>query len=365
MSRPNVHGLPQHLRRDARGYFLDYSVLEGGIEKRKRVRLGQIPFAQAKKVLALHMQEIVEKKFLSVEKKATFDEAADSFLAYSRARRKTFKNDSQMVGRLKAFFGNRTLESLNPDIVEGFITQRLEAGNRQFQGKALAGTTVNRDIGILKSIIHRAILNGLIEKNPIRGVKKFKEIPRDRVLEPEEYQRLLDHCRPHIRAMVQLAYLTGMRRGEILGLRWDQVDLANKVIVLEAADTKTQEKREVPLSGLLVELLKRNPKTLGSPYVFTYKGERIQSIKTGFLRACRQAGIGNFKFHDLRHCAVTNLRKAGVSDTVIMSISGHKTYAMFKRYNRIDRGDRLSAVQKAEALIDTNKTREVDAQAAK
>ncbi len=365
MSRPNVNGLPQHLRRDERGYFLDYSVLEGGIEKRKRVRLGQIPFAQAKKALALHTQEIFQKKFLAVENKATFNEAADSFLAYSKARRKTFKNDSQIVGRLKVFFGNRSLESLNPDIVEAFITQRLEAGNCQYKGKPLARTTVNRDIGILKSIVQRAILNGLIEKNPIRGVKKFKEIPRDRVLEPEEYQSLLKYCRPYLRAMVQLAYLTCMRRGEIFGLRWDQVDLQNKIITLEAADTKTQEKREVPLSSLLVELFKRIPKTLGSPYVFAYKGNRIQSIKTSFLRACRKAGISNFRFHDLRHCAVTNLRRAGVSDTVIMSISGHKTYAMFKRYNRIDRVDRLNAVQKAEALIDTNKTSVMDAQAAK
>src|SRR5579871_804806 len=358
MSRPNVHGLPQHLRKDAGGYFLDYSVLEGGIEKRKRVRLGQVPLAQAKKVLALHMQEIVERKFLNVENTATFGEAADSFLAYSRARRKTFKNDSQIVGRLKAFFGNRSLESLNLDLVEAFIAERMDKGNRQFEGKALAGTIVNHDIGILKSIIHRAFLNGLIEKNPIRGVKKFKETPRDRVLEPEEYQRLLDQCRPHVKAMVQLAYLTGMRRGEILGLRWDQVDLSNKVIVLEAADTKTQEKREVPLSATLLELFKRIPKTLGSPYVFTYKGERIKSIKTAFLRACRAAGIPNFRFHDLRHCAVTNLRKAGVSDTVIMSISGHKTYAMFKRYNRIDRQDRLTAMGQVQRQFDTDMTPE-------
>ena len=356
MSRPNVHGLPQHLRKDERGYFLDYDIREGDIEKRKRVRLGLIPLAQAKKVLAQHMQEIVDKKFLSVEGKATFDEAADSFLAYSSSRRKTFKNDAQVVGRLKAFFENRPLENLNPDIVEAFITKRREAGNCRLTGKALMGTTLNRDIGTLKSIIHRAMLNGLIDKDPIKGVRKFKEIPRDRVLEPDEYQSLLDHCRPQLGTIVQLAYLTGMRRGEILGLRWDQVDLQNKVITLEAEDTKTQEKREIPLSGLLVELLRRIPKTLGSHYVFTHKGQRLKGIKSAFGKACRESGIGDFRFHDLRHCAVTNLRKAGVSDTVIMSISGHKTYAMFKRYNRIDRVDRLAAVQKAEALIDTNRT---------
>ncbi|HTC20951.1 MAG TPA: tyrosine-type recombinase/integrase, partial [bacterium] len=75
--------------------------------------------------------------------------------------------------------------------------------------------------------------------------------------------------------------------------------------------------------------------------------------------------IGNFKFHDLRHCAVTNLRKAGVSDSVIMSISGHKTYAMFKRYNRIDRQDRVSALKQVERQFDTDMTRAGSGQEAK
>jgi integrase len=357
MPKSNVHGLPQHLRKDDKGYFLDYDIQEGGLEKRKRVRLGMISLTEAKMILGVHMREIVQKRFLSVENRATFNEAADSFLAYSKSRRKTFKNDAQIVGRLKTFFGNRTLESLNPDIVEAFITQRREKGSCRSKGKALTGTTLNWDIGTLKSILNRAVLNGLIEKNPIRGVRKFKEIPRDRVLEPEEYQRLLEVCQPHARSMIQLAYVTGMRRGEILGLRWDQVDLQKKIIILEAADTKTQEKREVPLSNLLVELFKRTPKTLGCAYVFAYNGQRIKSIKTTFGKACREAGIKDFRFHDLRHCAVTNLRKAGVSDSVIMSISGHKTYAMFKRYNRIDRSDRLDALERAEALIDQNRTR--------
>ncbi len=74
----------------------------------------------------------------------------------------------------------------------------------------------------------------------------------------------------------------------------------------------------------------------------------ILDIKTAFLKAVRTAGIKNFRFHDLRHCAVTNLRKAGVNDSVIMSISGHKTYAMFKRYNRIDRQDRVNALKQVE-----------------
>ncbi len=355
MSRPNVNGLPQFLRKDEKGYFLDYNLATeaGGGRKRKRVRLGQIPFAQAKLILAKHMQEIVTGKFLAEGKpEATFFEATDSWLGYSEARRKTYDNDIQMVDRLRAYFGNRLLKTFTPDLVEGWLSHRRKAGSQApgltRYGKPLANSTINRDLGVLKCILNRAVMNGLLEKNPIQRVRPFKESSRDRVLSQEEYEVFLSKCSPRISTIVQMAYWTGMRKGEILGLRWEQVDFQNKVINLEAADTKTEEKREVPLTDTLVELLKRIPKTLGSPYVFTHKGTLMDDIKTAFHNARREAGIENFRFHDLRHCAVTNLRKAGVNDSVIMSISGHKTYAMFKRYNRIDRKDRVDALKQVE-----------------
>jgi integrase len=357
MSKPNVHGLPSHLRKDAEGYFLDYFILEGGLKKRKRVRLGHVPLAQAKKILAQNMTDMLEQRFLEVDrKKVTFNEAADSFLAYSQGRKKSHRNDIPIVARFKVFFGNRYLESLTLDHLESYILQRQREGQVNHKGKALSGTTLNKEIACLKTIIHRAIRNGQIDRDPIVGIKKFKEIPRDRTLSPEECQGLLMACSNHLRPIVQLGYSTGMRCGEILGLRWEQVDFKNKVIFLEALDTKTQEKREVPLSEALVRLLQNVPKTLGSPYVFTYRGKRMASVKTAFKIACRRAGVENFRFHDLRHCSVTNMRKAGVSDNVTMSIHGHKSGAVFRRYDRVDREDRHKALGKVESLIDTHMT---------
>jgi integrase len=354
MSRPNVHGLPRFLRKDAGGYFLDYFVREGGIRKRKRVRLGQIPAAQAKRVLAQQMQAIVEQKYFACEKpQTTFLAAADSFLAYSKARKKTFRNDAQMVERLKTYFGNQPLESLTVDLVDAYLLQRRQQGSQVKPGKALKNATLNRDVACLKTIVSRAVLNRQLERDPIVGLQRFKEQSRDRTLSAGEYQALLVCCSPHLRNIVELAYWTAMRRGEILGLRWDQVDFKNGVITLEAADTKTQEKREIPLNEKLIALFQRIPRTLGSSYVFFFQGKRVKDPRNGFATACRKAGIGDFRFHDLRHCAVTNFRKAGVSDTVIMSISGHKTYAVFRRYDRVDREDRKAALGRMAGLIDT------------
>lgn len=359
MSTPNVHGLPPHLRKDNAGYFLDYSVKEGGKRVRKRVRLGQIPLVQAKKILAQNMVELVSGRYLSGDQtKVTLAEAADSFLAYSKARKKSHRNDVPIVGRFKTYFGNRTLESLTPDLVEGYISHRQSEGQLNHRGKPITGTSLNKEITCLKTIVRRAMLNGQINRNPIMGVRKFKEIPRNRTLETGEYERLFGVCPHRLKPIVQLAYCTGMRCGEILGLKWSQLDFNNKVLVLEAVDTKTLEKREIPLNEGLISLLKQVPRTLGSLYVFTFKGKPMKSVKTAFKRVCRKAGIGNFRFHDLRHCAVTNFRKAGVSDSVIMSISGHKTHAVFRRYDKVDRGDRLNALRKVEILMDMSRTPE-------
>lgn len=357
MSTPNVHGLPPHLRKDNAGYFLDYSVKEGGRRVRKRVRLGFIPLVQAKKVLAQNMVDLVAGRYLvGDQSKVTLAEAADSFLAYSKSRKKSHRNDIPIVARFKVYFANKALESLTPDLVEAYINQRRSDGQLNHRGKPISGTSLNKEIACLKTIVRRAMLNGQISRNPILGVRKFKEIPRDRTLTNEEYQRLLDVCPRRLQPIIQLAYATGMRCGEVLGLKWTQVDFKNKVLVLEALETKTLEKREIPLNESLLGLLQQVPRTLGSPYVFTFKGQPMKSIKTAFKRICRKAGIENFRFHDLRHCAVTNFRKAGVSDSVIMSISGHKTHAVFRRYDRVDREDRQNALRKVEILMDTART---------
>src|SRR5665213_3891319 len=122
MSQPNVHGLPQYLRKDEKGYFLDYWVKENGLSRRKRVRLGKIPVVQAKRILAEHLKEIMAGKFLPDDRpKISFSEAADSFLAFSKARKKSHHRDLVSVKALSAFFGARPLESLTPNLVEDYL----------------------------------------------------------------------------------------------------------------------------------------------------------------------------------------------------------------------------------------------------
>jgi integrase len=348
VGKPNAHGLPQHLRKDDKGYFLDYYLETDGIKRRKRVRLGLVSFELVKRVYAKHLEAMIENRFLAKKPTVTFDEAADEFMIYSRSRKKSYSSDVIVMRNLRAFFQGLPLENLTLNRLERYFEFRRT--QRERKGYILSGSTLNREAACLRAIINRAVNNGQIEKNPLRAFKKFKEFPRSRTLIGDEYLRLISNCAPHMKPIIEFAYVTAMRRGEILNLKWNQVDFKNKVILLEASSTKTQEKREIPLDEGLLNLLGQFPKRNENGYVFTYKGRPVKELKTSFKYTCAKAGIKDFRFHDLRHCGITNMRKAGVPDNVIMSISGHKTAVMFRRYDAIDRMDRQDAMKKVRLL---------------
>jgi integrase len=125
---------------------------------------------------------------------------------------------------------------------------------------------------------------------------------------------------------------TGMRRGEILSLEWEKhIDLKHGFIFLDV--TKNGERREVPINQTLRETLKKLPRRLDSPYVFTdNEGNRFKDIKWSFKTALRRSEIKDFRFHDLRHTFASHLVMAGVNITTVKDLLGHKTLTMTLRY---------------------------------
>jgi integrase len=360
MGRPNAQGLPQYLRRRPDGtYFLDYYISkEDGSRVRRLEVIGKVPKAVAIKCWQAKISDLAMGRLS--RRRIKFGEAADAFLEYSKSRKRSWVHDAQLVAKLKNHFGDTYLDAFNSDSVERFLNVLRKQGKKMplREGKSpeyrpFKPATLNRYIACLKTIVNRAIGNNLLDRNPIKGVKLFKENNvRDRVLTQSEYEALLAQCAPHLKPMVVLAYMTGMRRGEIIRLRWNQLNLAGKIIGLSPDDTKTNEAREIPLDDELVEILRKVPRLLGCPFVFTHNRKPLKEVKGSFDRACAKAGIKNFRFHDLRHCAVTNLSKAGVREKVIMSISGHKTSHMLRRYDSVDQDDRTQALSKVREFLD-------------
>jgi len=129
-------------------------------------------------------------------------------------------------------------------------------------------------------------------------------------------------------------------------------------IDLEAKDTKTSEPRRVYFNDILRNVFEKaqRVRNIRTDFVFIHSGRPIKSFRKGFENALDRAKIKDFWFHDLRHTFNTNMRKAGVDQTVIMKLTGHKTFAMFNRYNTVDQDDAIQAMQKLNLLLSEQKS---------
>jgi integrase len=270
-----------------------------------------------------------------------FFEIVDDFLEYGRSHKRSWDKDERSIHKLRAFFGNVLVSQIRRHHIEQYIAERRKDSPRT--GKQGKPATINRELACLRTIFRRAVDSGKLASSPMRSFKLLPEDNvRDRVLTEDEYQRFVECAPEHLKPVIIMAWETGMRKGEILNLNWSQVDLKKGLIRLEASGTKTGKGRIVPISPWLHEILKPMQKDLGP--VFVYKGKPLRDIRTGFHKACRDAGIQNFWFHDLRHCFVTNSRRKGVPDRIIMAITGHTTMECFKRYDSISVDDLKRAV---------------------
>jgi integrase len=312
--------------------------------------------------------EIAEGKFLEKKRPVTttFDELADTYYAYvvNQQRKRSWARDRTSIRALTGYFGGKPLTDIMPALIEQYRSWRRESVSRR--GQAPTPATLNRELACLKRMFTVAIKGLLVLKggvpasNPAVSVSLERETnERDRVFSPGEFQVLMNVAPTHLKPILLTAYHTGMRKGEILNLTWDRVDFKAGVIRLRIEDTKTREGRIVPLTKELSETLRNATIYLDAsgqrmPYVFTYAGRTLGSVRRAFGTACREAGISNAVFHDLRHTFVTNMRRAGVDYFRIMAVTGHKTMSFFKRYNRVDHPDLQQAIGQRDTYMDTS-----------
>lgn len=177
-----------------------------------------------------------------------------------------------------------------------------------------------------------------LEDNPVKKVKSPK-LPRGRVrfLNDDERLKLLQSCENssnrQLHICVILALSTGMRKGELMGLKWSDVNLGERFLILHK--TKNGERRRVPLAGYALQLLQEHSKVrrLDTELLFPSKNpEKSIDLRKPFNKALEKAGIADFRWHDLRHCTASYLAMNGASLAEIAEVLGHKTLQMVKRY---------------------------------
>lgn len=248
------------------------------------------------------------------------------------------------------------------DYTLGDISPALLSEARDTLGETKAPATVVRYLSALSHAFTVAVNEwGWLEDNPLRKVRKPKE-PRGRVRflsDDEELNdgtviagertRLLKACEEssykQLYTIVVLALSTGMRQGEIMNLRWPDVDLKLGRIVLH--DTKNGDRRVVSLYGHSLDLLKSLSKIRTIKTDLLFPGKNIQKpvfIRSPWMKAVEAAGIEDFRFHDLRHSAASYLAMNGASMVEIADVLGHKTLQMVKRYAHLSEAHTASVV---------------------
>ena len=232
--------------------------------------------------------------------------------------------------------GDYSVANVGPPL----ITQQREllASGKTKYGKQRSPATVNRYLTSLSHVFSVAVREwSWATRNPLRSVSKLRE-PRGRTrfLSEREISRLLTACESsedsRLLPLVVLAISTGARRGELLSLRWADLDLSRGLAVLR--ETKNGEIRSVPIVGHASQTLESmRPASEGRQFIFADETGTPTFPREAFQEALRAAQIDDFRFHDLRHTAASYLAMSGATLVEIAAVLGHKTLAMVKRYS--------------------------------
>jgi len=341
-------------------YYVEFRVIDDGKSlqlarqggKLKRWRVGSLNKTLAKQQETLIKAELMKGQMKSTQlRDVTFKEWAEAYLDLEEVKRlRSYRTRVVIVqSKLIPFFGRLSLSAITPDHVEKYRFQRTKRNGTPCQLQ-----TINNDHIILKHCLTVARRKSLLTINPATLVPiPCANNQRDRVLTSQEWEKLYEVAAPHLRPILITAYHMGQRLGELLNLTWDRVDLQRHMITLRSIDTKTGRPRQVPMTPavrtVLTDLAK--VRVLGHKFVFMYQQEPVKEIRTAFRTACQKAGVTDLRFHDLRHCAATNLRRAGIDTTTAMQIIGHKSAHMWNRYNTVAESDLLAAANKLNTYL--------------
>ena len=333
-------------------YWMCYKV-DG---KLYRESTGKTLQSEAEYVLSCRRKEIKEGKLLNTDKvNCKFAELAKEYGTWTK-QQKGYRTKKYIIKQLVEEFGNLNVNDLNTMIVERYQTKHLSTRKP---------ATSNRMMACLKHMLTKAVDWEMASEETLKQVRKVKFLKENnkrlRFLNVDECKRLIKCCSEHLKPIVVTALNTGMRRGEILSLKWEQVDLRHGYISLR--DTKSGEGREIPINNTLERLFKEMPHSIESIYVFTDKnGDPYKGVKRSYNTALRNAEIYGATFHTLRHTFASQLVMACVDLTSVQELLGHKSLNMTLRYAHLAPEHKTKAVKKLDEVLGNTEKKDLSSQ---
>lgn len=243
------------------------------------------------------------------------------------------------------FFGELRIHEITKGKVTDYRTKR------QADDGPLTEATLNRDVAVLRRILYWALEENLILANPIARIAMGRERRTKKpVVSITDEQKILAVAKPHLKEIMIAGIDTGMRRGELLSQRWEDVDLERKVLFVTRSKTPEGEMRELPMTGRLYEILKSRSQASGP--VFTFNKKPMLDLKTSWGTAQEDAKLTHhYRFHDLRHTFATRLMEAGVMADVRMALMGHEPRSVHWGYTHVDLKAKKAAIRKLESWM--------------
>ncbi len=295
----------------------------------------------AERIYTKVLGEIVQGKWFERLPERSFIEMMEKYEVEHVSQKDSARQYKGYIRNLRPFFCEYSLSEITPSVINEYKMKRRKDG--------VGPASINRELAVVKNAFNKALKEwGWVRENPVTRISMEKEPPgRVRYLTDEEFEKLLKACPEWLRPIVLTARHTGLRRENIMSLKWHQVDLFRRVITIER--TKNGERLGIPVNDTLTGVFKKLSKVryIGSEYVFyhpaakkksakrTFDGRRYYELKTAFRNALNEAGIRNFRFHDLRHCFASALVQRGAALYEVQRLLGHKSHSMTQRYSHL------------------------------
>ena len=284
-------------------------------------------------------KEIEEKRYLA-KHETLIDFYTDVFLPYSKREKRSYGSDEyHFVHVVKHFGADTRLTDITPEDVENYKEIRTQEGRKN--------ATVNRELALLRAIINKADKMGrFIGKNPVSKLLPENNSHIARSLSEDEARKLFAELNADTKPVFEFALATGIRIGNIMTMKWTQIDMAHRMIHLPL--TKSGRAITIPINNWAVDIVKKLARHIKSPYVFVkVDGTPYKNLHHGFKAALKRAGMDTtIRIHDLRHSAATWLAASGVPTAVLKDLLGHSSMAMVARYQHTGHATMLEMANK-------------------